>query len=232
MFRNLFVMFHNLFTARSSHPLESHPSSRPQLEALEDRVTPAGMFDMPGGAMPSTGFTYGPASSIVDNSGIVTSAANSVLTFGFSPESYALAVLGAGLPVGLYPYAVSQNVSQIGTINGNSPLSTGGGGAGSLGQIGNVLGSLLQITAMESSPQQAFNLAVDEFFQASDTFALLRSQALGITNANTASVQNFLSGHEQAIAQNPADHTPAGQFLGTLVYDATIFLLASQSGGV
>lgn len=226
MFRTWFA---KLFAVRSSRPLENQRCRRLEVEPLEDRLPPASMIGgYPPGPYASGGsFSFGPGSSIVSAPGATTSYPSLYLVpFGYSPEAYALASLGAGLPVGLNPYsATSLNVSQVSNGTG---LGGGGGGATQLlGQMEQLIGTLASIAAMQNNPQQVFSLAVDEFFQAADSFAMLRGHLQGV---NTSSIQTYLTGHQSAIQHNPVEHTAIGQLLGTAVYDATLYLLASNSG--
>lgn len=225
-------MLRELFAARSSRSLESNRCRRLELEPLEDRVPPAAMVaGLPPGPYASGGsFAFGPGSSIVQAPGATTSYPSLYLTpFGYSPESYALASLGAGLPVGLNPYAAtSQNVAEVSYGNGGGGGGGGGGAGQLLGQMERLIGTLASVAAMQNNPQQVLSLAIDEFFRAADTFAIARGQAVG---ASTSSIQTFLTDHQNAIDQNPVDHTAIGQMLGTAVYDATLLLLASGQGG-
>lgn len=228
-------MFRKLFAARSSRLPAPNCSRRLELEALEDRITPtSAIAGVPPGLAPGGSFSYGPSSSVVATQAYPTSYPEILGAFGYSPEAFALATLGVGLPVGLSPYSTtSANVAQVTSA---SSASTGGSTAGAgnqLAQLEQVIGTLAQIAATQNNPQQVLNLAIDEFFQAADTFALLQSQSQGVSNASVGSLQSYLAAHETAIAQNPVDHTPVGQMLGTLVYDATVYMLAAnQSGGV
>lgn len=217
-------MLRKFFADRTSQMQNRTRSFRPQLEALEERVTPdAGMF-------PGTTPTYGPSVPAASTSATPDSqgsfAFNSLIAFGLPPSSYALYALG-GAPVSGYVAVPYQQANA--SNSGNVGLGGGGiGGAGNLiGRLEGLVGALYQIAAAQNF-QQANSLVSDEFFRALTTYANHQAQSLGINNL----MQGSVDAYQNAINQNPLEHSEVGQFLGALVYDLTFYLYSTgQAGG-
>lgn len=213
-------MLRKFFADRSSQPQARTHSFRPQLEVLEERVTPdAGMF-------PGTTPTYGPTVPTVSSAATPDSqgsfAFNSLIAFGLPPSAYALYALG-GAPVSGY---VAVPFQQANASNSGGGLGGGGGSVGNLiGHLESLAGSLYQIAATQNL-QQANSLVSDEFFRALTSYANHVGQSLGMNNL----MQGSMNAYQNAVNQNPLDQTGAGQLLGALVYDLTFYLYSSGQG--
>lgn len=82
--------------------------------------------------------------------------------------------------------------------------------------------ALYQMAASQN-PQEANALVMDEIFQAADTFIENVGKEAGM-NFNT---QGNISAYQNAINQDPLEHSQVGQMLGSLVYDLTYYTLAT-----
>ncbi len=91
-----------------------------------------------------------------------------------------------------------------------------------MGQLEQLTAVLYQMAASQN-PQAANALVMDEAFQAADSFIENVGRDLGM-NFN---MQGNISAYQNAINQNPLEHTQVGQMLGSLVYDLTYFSLAN-----
>lgn len=213
-------MLRKFFGDRSTHPQSRTRSFRPQLEALEERVTPdASMF-------PGTTPTYGPSvpsystSATPDSEG--SFAFNSLIAFGLPPSSYALYALG-GAPVSGYVAVPYQQAN----VSNNGGLGGGGGVGNPVGQLESLIGNLYQMAATQN-PQQASSLVSDEFFRAVATDANHVGQSLGMDNF----MQGSITAYQNAINQNPLEQSQVGQALGALVFDLTYYLYSTgQTSG-
>lgn len=199
-------MFRKLFAARSSRPLAPHPSRRLELESLEDRLAPATL-----GGLLTNPLSY--------SGNLGPSPALALGSLGSSLEGYSVGALGVGTLSGVPPSGA------YGSTAGAAASTTSIAAAASqLAFVESVIGSLYQMASVQN-PQLAASLAVDVFYQAIDIFALSQSAFEGIPNTTLA---DSLAGYQNAIALNPLAYTPVGALLGTLVYDTTLYLLASD----
>jgi hypothetical protein len=77
--------------------------------------------------------------------------------------------------------------------------------------------------AASQNPQEANALVTDEIFQAVDTFIDNVGKELGM-NFN---MQGNIAAYQNAINNNPLEHSQVGQMLGSLVYDLSYYMLDS-----
>ncbi len=98
----------------------------------------------------------------------------------------------------------------------------GGGAASPMGQAQQLAAALYQMAASQN-PQEANALVMDEMNQAVDTFIDNVGKEVGMS----FNMQGNISANQNAINQNPLEHTQVGQMLGSLVYDLTYLSLAN-----
>lgn len=214
-------MLRKLFAARPlSRPSPAARSCPPQLEALEDRLAPApvGQLPPPPPSYPSNQPPFGPSATPTTISNGVPGfqgvfPTTSIGPFGLFPGSFALVALEGGALGG------SQAAPQ-GVGGGN------GGAANSLAPLQQLAVNLYQLAAQQNV-QQANSLVIDEFFQATDAFVLSSAQNMGLSNPG---LQADISAHQTAVGQNPLSQSLVGQVLGPLVYDLTLYLYVSGQG--
>lgn len=220
-------MLRKLFSARSPRPSTQTSSVRPRLEALEDRLVPDATVPQPDFGSPTSSIDMTQATPTEDG----YFGQQTLLPFGLPPSGYTLYSLGAE-PVGGYVAVPGQPASSTtgGGFGGAvSAGNSGGGGAASnpVGQVEQVIGALYQMAASQNS-QQANTLVMDEMFQALDTYIDNVGKDVGM-NFN---LQGNISAYQNAINQNPLEHSQVGQMLGSLVSDLTSYLLdTGQAGG-
>jgi hypothetical protein len=224
-------MLRKLFSARSPRPSTQNISIRPRLEALEDRVVPDGTIQQPDFGSPTSSIDMTQTAPTQDG----YFGQQTLLPFGLPPSGYSLYALGAE-PVGGYLAVPGQPASSTtgggfggAASAGNNGGGGGGGGAASnpVGQVEQVIGTLYQMAASQNS-QQANTLVMDEMFQTLDTYIDNVGKELGM-NFN---LQGNISAYQNAINQNPLEHSQVGQLLGSLVDDLTYYMLATgQTGG-
>jgi hypothetical protein len=220
-------MLRKLFSARSSHPSTQTDSFRPRLEALEDRLVPDATIPQPDFGSPTSSIDMTQTSPTDDG----YFGQQTLLPFGLPPSGYTLYSLG-GAPVGGYVAVPGQPVSNTtgGGFGGSASAGVNGGGgaaASPLGQMQQLTAALYQMAASQN-PQEANALVMDEVFQAMDTFIDNVGKELGMNFNN----QGNISAYQNAINQNPLEHSQVGQMLGSLVSDLTYYMLAtSQAGG-
>jgi len=223
-------MLRKLLSARSSHPSTPSNSVRPRLEALEDRFAPAATMAQPDFGSPTSSIDMTQETPFGDYSYF---GQQTLLPFGLPPSGYTLYSLG-GAPVGGYVAVPGQTVSNTtgGGFGGAASAGTtsgGGGGGGGSGGAASPMSQAQQLTvalyqmAASQNPQAANALVMDEMFQALDTFIDNVGKEVG-TNFN---MQGNISAFQNAINQNPLEHTQVGQMLGSLVYDLTYLSLAN-----
>lgn len=216
-------MLRKLFSTCSSRPSTSSNSFRPRLEALEDRFAPAATIMQPDYGSPTSSIDTTQTTPFDDYSYF---GQQTLLPFGLPPSGYGLYSLG-GAPVGGYVALPGQPVSNTtgGGFGGAASAGTSGGGgnaAGPMGQLEQLTAALYQMAASQN-PQAANALVMDEAFQAVDTVIENVGKELG-ANFN---MQGNISAYQNAINQNPLEHSQVGQMLGSLVYDLTYFSLAN-----
>lgn len=221
-------MLRKLFSARSPRPSTQTSSVRPRLETLEDRVVPDGTIQQPDFGSPTSSIDMTQNTPTQDG----YFGQQTLLPFGFPPSGYTLYSLGAE-PVGGYlavPGQPASNTTGGGFGGAASAGNNGGGGGGAsnpVGQVEQVIGALYSMAASQS-PQQANTLVMDEMFQALDTFIDNVGKEVGM-NFN---LQGNIAAYQNAINQNPLEHSQVGQMLGSLVSDLTSYLLdTGQAGG-
>jgi hypothetical protein len=207
-------MFRKLFAARPSRSPVVHRSARPELEVLEDRVTPVffstGPFpdDLMGNLQ-----TTGPRSFAPFPSGIaVAFASTGTTSAGFSIPFGSASAGFSGTPTGTGPFGGAPS----------GPLST----SNRLAQLQQAIGPLFQMAAAQNAPA-ATSLVINEVILAVETFTFFRSQDRGVFSP----IFQDLPARENAINQNPLELTPVGRLLGSTVFEATAILIASTQPG-
>jgi hypothetical protein len=229
-------MLPKLFAVRSSGSLGSRPCRRLELEALEDRVSPAlmvggapaGPYVVGGafGALPGTSMTVVPQGSPLGY-GEATDYPTYYRSFEYSSDAYIVSVLTTGSTASPSPSNLGQSAA-AGSISSSPTTAFSAGLLQLLGQLEQLVGTLSAISVAQThNPSQTFNLAVDKFFAAVDTFALAQAQGMGM---NTSAIHSDLTGRLAAIQNNPVDHMPIGQLLGTAVSDTALCMFAINHG--
>ncbi len=222
-------MLRKLFSTSSSHPSTLSNAVRPRLEALEDRFAPAATMTQPDFGSPTSSIDMTQDTPFNDYSYF---GQQTLLPFGLPPSGYGLYSLG-GAPVGGYAALPGQPVSNTtgggfggaasaGTTNGSGGGGGGGGAPSPMNQAQQLTVALYQMAASQN-PQAANALVMDEMFQALDTFIDNVGKEAGM-NFN---MQGNISAFQNAINQNPLEHTQVGQMLGSLVYDLTSLSLSN-----